>query len=513
MLTTALLSVLCAPRMEAQTEERDWTASVEARATVSSGQTPLWLHANRYGMGSLRAANGYVRATSGGMLAGDKANHRWSLDACVDMALAWHLSSTCLLQQLYVEGHYRHLSLTVGQKQHRMELKNALLSSGSQTLGLNARPWPEVRLEVADYWDVPGTGRWLALKGHLAYGWATDADWQEDWTEGANRYVHGERLHTKAGYLRLGPDDSRHPYSLELGLEMACQFGGTLHHTSAGTLEAPSGLRAYWDAFTASGSDEVDATYHNVGGNQLGSWVARLNYDWPWLRLSLYADHYFEDHSSMLLTDYDGYGEGADWNTHSQSRYLIYPLRDMLWGVELQLHRTSWIKGVVLEYIDTRYQSGPIYHDHNEGISDHIGGDDNYYNHYLYQGWSHWGEVIGNPLYRSPLYNNDHTLTIESNRFRAVHVGMNGSLGIVSNQLSDVDYRLLCSWQRSLGTYQAPFVDPQDNLSLMAEVSCVFASDWLIGGSQSRVTVALGYDHGELLGNNAGVQVGWRLSL
>src|SRR3712207_1499825 len=112
-------------------------------------------------------------------------------------------------------------------------------------------------------------------------------------------------------------------------------------------------------------------------------------------------------------------------------------------GMELNLKRGSWLRNVVLEYLYTKYQSGPIYHDHTPGRSDHLGGRDNYYNHYIYGGWQHWGQAMGNPLYRSPIYNKDGKIDFQDNRFRAFHLGWSG-------QPADwLDYRVLGTWQRS----------------------------------------------------------------
>ena len=55
-----------------------------------------------------------------------------------------------------------------------MQLKNQTLSSGSQTLGINARPVPQVRIALPEYWQLPFGGGWLHLKGHIAYGMMTD---------------------------------------------------------------------------------------------------------------------------------------------------------------------------------------------------------------------------------------------------------------------------------------------------------------------------------------------------
>lgn len=472
----------------------------ELQLTASEGRTPLWLQANRYGLGSLSEVNGYVRGAVLRPVEQDSLR-RWGMGYGADLALTQGYEGSnnrLVVQQLYAEVRYGAALLTLGQKEQPLELKPQELSSGSQTLGINARPTPGVRLSLPDYWALPKTGGWLALKGHLSYGMMTDGGWQERWTRETSHYAKQVMLHTKAGYLRIGPDDEVHRYSLEMGLEMACQFGGTMYHTQFGTVEGARGMKAYWNALIGGGSDEVDATYHNVGGNQLGSWVARVNYQWgDGVRLSVYADHFFEDHSSMLLLDYDGYGEGEEWNLRKENRYLLYGLKDGLLGAELRLLRCPWLSDIVIEYMNTRYQSGPIYHDHNPGLSDHIGGDDNYYNHYLYQGWSHWGQVMGNPLYRSPLYNDDATLTIGDNRFYGWHMGLKGGC-------ERVDYRLLASWQRGYGTYQHPLLTPADNLSMMAEATMRLPERW---GRGWLLRAALGLDHGALLGNNAGGQL------
>lgn len=500
------LIVLLATGMttQAQTLADGLVQTYEVQASASSGSTPLWLNANRYGLGSLSSQNGYARARVERPLAVDDQKP-WGMGYGLDVVLPYHYSSSVIVQQAYADVRYRRLVATIGQKEQAMALKNNRLSSGSQTLGINARPVPGLRLEVPDYWAVPGTGGWMALRGHISYGLMTDGSWQRDWTEGKYRYDEDVWLHTKAGYLRIGPRDAEHPFSMDLGLEMACEFGGTLYHTAQGTIRGNHGLKALWQAFTATGSDEIDPTYHNVGGNQLGSWVARACYDWPMVSWAIYADHYFEDHSSMFLTDYDGYGQDEDWNRKDFPMFLLYPPKDMMVGTELTLKQFGWIKSVVVEWMNTRYQSGPIYHDHNPGISDHIGGNDDYCNHYLYHGWSHWGQVMGNPLYRSPLYNTDQTMQVQSNRFWAWHMGVEGSLAVLDRWLERLDYRLLSSWQRSWGTYTSPFFAPKRNYSLLAEIVAQphAESAW----SNCSLKLAFGLDHGALLGNNTGMQI------
>lgn len=499
-LCFSLLFGLCFTPSMSITLSEGLVQRYEVQMSGSDGCTPLWLNANKYGLSSLDSFNGYVRGGLERSLKVDEEK-KWGTGYGLDLVAPLHYTSDFVIQQCYAEVRYKHAVLTMGQKEQPMQQKNMELSSGSQTLGINARPIPEVRLSFPDYWSVPGLNNWLAIKGHFSYGWMTDGHFQKDWTKGLNRYSEGVLYHDKAGYLRIGPGYKDFPLSLELGLEMACEFGGKIYRPSGFIINGHTSPKAYFEAFIAGGDDEMgNEIYSNVAGDQLGSWVARLNYDNGKFGVSLYVDHYFEDHSSMFLLDYDGYGSGEEWDTWVNNRYLLYPLKDIMVGAELHLKCFKWVDGVVIEYINTRYQSGPIYHDHNETISDHIGGTDGYYNHSFFPGWVHWGQVMGNPLYRSPIYNTDGSLTIKDNRFYAWHFGMSGNL------LNNLRYRVLCSWQKGWGTYSSPYLYPKENLSMMGEMTYSFHDHY-------SIRVAAGFDRGELLGNNTGVQLTFNKTL
>lgn len=471
----------------------------EMQASFSKGHTPLWLNANKHGLSSLDKTNGYMRVALERPLQTDSAR-RWGLGYCLDVVAPLHYTSNVVVQQAYVEGRWLHGALTVGSKQWPMELKNNRLSSGSQTLGINARPVPQVRLALPDYWTLPFAGGWLQLKGHIAYGMMTDDNWQHDFTNYQNSYADRVLYHSKAGYLRIGRDEDMYPFSVEMGLEMACEFGGTPHVKLAdgNMIEMPTGkgLSAFWHAFILGGQDTSDGVYGNMEGNQLGSWVMRLNYNADTWRLGVYADHFFEDHSQMFLLDYNGYGTGEEWNVRKDRRFYVYQLKDIMLGAELNLKYGTWLKNVVFEYLFTKYQSGPYNHDRTSNIPDHMAGLDDYYNHGNYTGWQHWGQVIGNPLYRSPIYNDNGVIRVLNNRFVAFHLGFDGNL---SSRLS---YRVLATWQKGWGTYAEPFTKAHQNASFMVEGAYRFNPQW-------NVTAAYGMDFGsnQMLGHNAGLQI------
>lgn len=500
-----LMSTGCALHAMAQKWAERMTSGVnyhvEMQASLSEGNTPLWLNANRYGLSSLQSANGYLMVGVERPVQADSAR-KWAWGYGADVAVAHHYTSAVVVQQCYATLRWLKGEVTVGSKEYPMELKNQQLSSGGQTFGVNARPVPQVRIALPDYWAVPLLGDWVHIKGFVAYGMFTDQRWQHEFTNKEDKYVDGALYHAKAGYLKIGKEDGKHPLSVELGIEMACVFGGTSYLKGAdGTMkkiENSSGLRDFWNAFIPSGGEQVETTYRNAEGNQLGSWLIRVNYDAPSWKLGVYADKYFEDHSSMFQLDYNGYGTGNEWNVKKDHRYFLYDFRDIMLGAELQLKHGTWLKNVVMEYVYSKYQSGPVYHDHTPSLKDHISGRDEFYNHYIYTGWQHWGQVMGNPLYRSPIYNTNGEINVQNNRMKAVHVGLAGA---VNSQLS---YRLLGSWQEGFGTYKKPYPQPRYNRSVMVEADYRFASRSMRGWG---VRVAWGLDSGHLIGHHCGAQI------
>ena len=495
LLTT--MGLACALGVQAQVEVRS-----EAQVTAASGEhAPLWLNANKYGLSSVDKSYGYLRVGAFRPIETDSAR-RWGVGFGADMALTYNMDTPVIPQQAFLEARWMKVHLTVGSKEEPMALKDQLLSSGSQTLGINARPVPSVRLSLPDYWAIPGLQGWLAIKGHVAYGLQTDDQWQRDFTHEQSRFTTHTRIHTKAGYMRIGK--AERPFNVELGLEMGCQYGGRSYISQYGEMEMlknNSGLEGAWHALIPSGyeANEVDDIYKNTDGNHLGSMVGRLNLDYPSWGISAYVDHFFEDHSQIFFYANNGYGEGDEWDTKVDNHYFVYDMRDAMWGLELRLKRCRWVSKIVAEYLYTKYQSGPIYHDHTPHIHDQISGRDNYYNHLVFTGWQHWGQVIGNPLYRSPAYNENSLIMVMDNRFWAFHGGVSG------RPTDDLGYRLLMTWQRGFGTYDYPLPSPQTNVSLMAEVAYSPSRSKLLRGWSLKC--AVGVDRGELLGDNIGLQL------
>lgn len=460
----------------------DLQYKVDMMGTFSDGQhAPFWFTSNRYGLGTTANNSGYVRAGISRQAEMDNA-YDWRFGYGADIAVPFGMQSPFVLQQLYADVQWKALRLSIGQKECPLELKNQQLSSGALTSGINARPLPQIRLELPDFLSIPGTKDWLAIKAHLAYGAYTDNQWQREFNDGNTKYLYSANslYHSKAGFLRVG-NVERFPISLTGGIEMSCQFGGEAWNLSdradhAGVIPPHQnmghGFKQFWQAFIPGGSDANDGDYHNVSGNQLGSWHLSLDYQGKGWKARAYAEHFFDDHSQMF------------WQ---------YPWKDMLYGIEVELPKNPVLGAFLYEYIRTDDQSGSIYRDATPVLPEQISAIDNYYNNHVYGAWQHAGFIMSTPLVISPLYNNDNRIFCYDNRLRAHHFGLSG------NPCPQIGYRVLFTHERSLGTYLSPHTDPRYGNFLLLEVS--YNPSWLKG---LQFTASYGQNGGQLLGRSHG---------
>lgn len=125
-----------------------------------------------------------------------------------------------------------------------------------------------------------------------------------------------------------------------------------------------------------------------------------------------------------------------------------------------------------------------------------MSGRDQYYNHGIYAGWQHWGMGIGNPLLISPVYNRDGSLSFRHNRIKGHHLGVEG------NPVPWLIWRMLLSYSRSWGTYDAPTPRVLGNVNTLFEAT--IRPPKLKGWSG---TISFATDGGSLLGPSRGAML------
>ncbi len=101
---------------------------------------------------------------------------------------------------------------------------------------------------------------------------------------------------------------------------------------------------------------------------------------------------------------------------------------------------------------------------------------------------------MGNPLYRSPIYNADGVMEVKNNRFEAWHLGVSGQ------PTEALKYRLLATYQTGWGSYSDPYDKKHHNVSLLLEADYGFKHGWGLRGG-------CGMDFGAILGRSYGFQL------
>lgn len=450
---------------------------IEMNGVASDGDyTPFWHISNRQGIGSIETRSGYIRAAVSG---NHKFSGNWSARYGGDILIADNHTSAIILQQAFADINWKMFTLSLGQKERWSGLSNHRLSTGSLTESGNARPIPQIRIEIPEYWDIFGTNGWFTLRGHLAYGWFTDENWQKDFVDENAQRNAGVRYHSKGIHFKIGKRE-KFPLTFEFGLDMAAQFGGSVYNLfekKGYNMHNPTRLDDYLKILLPT---KGDSQYHgmdqtNIAGNHLGSWSGALTWDDKSWKLRAYYDHVFDDHSQMF------------WEYGLWTEQLV--------GIELTLKEFNWITGVSLEYFNLKNQSGPIYHDATDMIPDQISCRDRNYNHEWYGGWFNYGMNIGTPLVTSTIYN-DNYLSPLNNRVEAFHFGIEGQ------PFKALGYRVLLTKSNNWGTYSRPFTDIKENLSGLFELT--YSPAWINGWS---ATASFAFDKGELYNDNNGVMI------
>lgn len=451
----------------------------ELVATYGSGRfAPFWHTANKQGVNSEKSSSLYARLG----VAGEHlfCNNHLALDWGADVVAGYNLVSTVFLQQAYLDVRWKRVNFSFGQKERWCDMRNPRLSTGALVESGNARPIPQIRFELPEYWDIPGLGGWFGIRGHIAYGWFTDEHWQKEFFAPSSVRTAGVRYHSKEGGVRFG-NREKFPLTAEIGLQMVTQFAGSCYNSMniPGIYStSPARFKDYLLALIPLKGDSQYAGIDqgNVAGNVLGSWKGAITWtDEDW-KLGFYYDHVFEDHSQLFW-------EYGLWT-------------EQLAGLELELKNFKWIRNVVLEYFNLKNQSGPVYHDSTKDLPDQISCVDNNYNHQRYAGWFNYGRMIGTPLCTSPVYNEDKLQICRNNRVEAFHFGIEGGV------LIWLDYRLLLTYSNNWGTYAKPFVDIKKNVSGLVEFTFIPSKkrNWSIATS-------FAFDKGALYGNNYGAMV------
>ena len=383
---------------------------------------------------------------------------------------------------------YRILSLSIGSKEYNGLFKNQELSSGSLIWSGNARPIPQVRAGFNRFIAIPGTNGWIQIKGNLSFGKFLDDNWLKSHFNYDNSFITTNVwYHQKQVFFR---SKESKPFILTIGGEFAAQFEGDNETYDYGELISSSKdqlkLKDFFNVLIPRGGDGSNSLGDKVYyyGNHLGAWHA-------------IGEYHFKDKSILrgyfewLFEDGSGIGKLNGW--------------DGLWGIDYHLTNQKLLTDIVVEYLQTTNQSGPIHWAPNDTPGTHITtqatGADDYYNNYNYNGWTHYGMCNGSPMIRSTAYNKDGYLRIKDNRIKAYHIGLAGMLN------SQLAYKMLASYRESWGTPFLPSLEIRHDFSMLMQLKYYPKN---IKGLE--VNCKFGLDRGNLYSDNTGFSIGFSYS-
>lgn len=313
------------------------------------------------------------------------------------------------LQQLYAEVKYRGIFLNVGLKDRNSSLVDEYLSSGDLVWSGNTRGIPEVRAGFVDFQDIPFTNKWLQIEGCISYGKFVDTDWiRNHYNYERGKINPGNYWTYKRVYFRTNPTK---PFHAKFGVQMTGLFGGTTSYYDHGALvKEVHNYQGVKDFITMLFPFGHGREGYKTGDHK-GSWDISLQYRFHnQSTLRAYTQFFWEDGTGMSKSN--------GW--------------DGLYGLEFRPAKISWLKGVVVEYMDFTHQGGPFHYDPSDvsgaTLPAQARGRDDYYNNSFYRAYTNYGLTIGTPLVMGVLYQLDGNAALEYNRVRAIHVAAEGNI-------------------------------------------------------------------------------------
>lgn len=415
---------------------------------------PFWNVSNQYGKYSLSP----IDAMAGVKIeAIDTSGSFISLDYGFEGYLPATHGATFRIHEGYLAINTPLLTFRAGRREEVIGNQDTLLSTGGTVWSSNAMPMPKLVIATPGYVDVPFTKGYVEVNGSLAHGW-----FEED------RYVKNVYLHQKHAHIRFGGDFF---LNFSLGLIHFAQWGGVSPNPRFEDL--PADWDAYKRVFFVQQGDPgtVDtAEVINKLGNHLGARNYRIDYNHDRFTASFYFQTIFEDNSGLSKLFYEDGIKG-----------LTFKMRD----------KQKIVNQVVLEYMQTTYQSGPVHDIFSDSIK--LKGNDNYFNHAIYNsGWSYLNMTLGTPLITSPIFNDDSKRGIINNRVMAFHIGIGG-------KVESLNYSTFFTYYINRGTFKHPFPSHKNQFSWYFETT--IPEVWL--GIDLKIMLAA--DIGQMYGNNLGV--------
>lgn len=413
-------------------------------AVVSSGdKAPFWLYTNEQGNISESPFSGNITA---GIYKHATRPSRW-FDYDFGVVLIGRFDtkkSIGYFNDLYAHVRLYIIDITAGIHSLHAGSQDRLISMGGLLFSGNAHSIPRISIGIDEYIPFPGLFGYMEVKGGVTHGWFADASCLD-----STKATIGTLLHYKFAGVRLG---GQLPVNISYEFHHAAQWGGI--SPTYGVQSAS--WESYKNIFLANSGGNSLSDQLNAEGNHIGFQELAISAKWEKWDITAYWQTIFEDMSAAFI--------GCKNQT------------DGLWGLSIRQNQWPFIQRATYEFMNTTGQDGPL-HD-KDGLV--YGGRSDYYNNSCYpQGWTHFGQTIGNPFLRP-----------NNNRARVHHIGLAGDI-------YGFKYRIMGSYGQYWGSYKHPQQDT--NTSILLEVRKEVTQAWGLDFG-----LRLAADFGTLYGNQFG---------
>lgn len=443
--------------------------AVQTSGIIStSDTTPFWLHSNKQG---IYTDHGNQILATFQLFGKTELTQKITLNYGVSLITRPGERSTLSVNQGYLHLNGFGFEISAGRFFKESSVYPDHIGMGTLGISGNSTPIPMIRGGLNRWVSLPLTNGYIQIRGHLSHGWL-----------GSRRFTEDVLLHEKAGYARLG---GPFPVNVYGGLEHQAVWGGS-NNTRFCTVEDPqyckfpSSIRDFPKIFFVQGADgdAPPGEQDYMLGDHRGAW----NFG------------FFLEVDPVHITAY------RQFPLETKNNLKFKSPQDALTGLYVIFDKEAspFLSELVYEFLYTKWQNGPPERSFDPDRRDDFKGNENYYNHTIYQtGWLYNRRTIGNPLF-IPRENNQGVF---NNRIVAHHLGLTGSLGTHM-------IRLQATFSRNYGTHMQSFDSVSRQLSFGVGTKFPIS----LNPCQLSGLVEVAYDRGSLVGNQFGILAGIRWS-
>jgi hypothetical protein len=389
--------------LKADTAHQDIHYMLQTGAILTTNdQVPFWMRANQYGSIPIDGFSGTLTGSISKDYKQDGKKHLVDWAAGVEARINIGKSSNFNLIEGYLKGKLSIFQLKAGRTRDINGLVDPDLSTGAFAISGNALGIPKIELSIPEYWNVPLTRGFLAIKGNFAHGWtgSTPLNFEH---QGFRIQSVSTYYHQKSIYARIGKPSWK--VKLYGGFNHEVMWGG--EDKMYGKSWEISKAETFFHVVTGQVYGNKKVPYSKIG-NHIGSIDQAISIDLKSVYITAYHQFFYE----------------------VGGLYHLNNLKDGLFGLSIfnknETTTTLGWKKIVVEFLNSKSQGGEL----DAKITP--SGDEDYYNNFIYaSGWTYKGENLGNPLLTNRNYARKElpskaTEVVANNRVTALHLGMDG---------------------------------------------------------------------------------------